>query len=165
MLGEAEVEHLHLALVGHEDIRRLDVAMDDAAAVGGVEGIGDLDAVLRQGRVLDRLPADLLVERLAFEQFHGDELLAVVVADFIDGADVAVVQRGCGASLALEALERLRITLEFAVEEFERDVAAEVDVLSFIYDAHAAAAEPTKDAVMRDVLTFQNCKRGNSDIC
>ena len=35
--------------------------MDDSAAVGGIERVRDLDAVLQQGRVLDRLAADLLV--------------------------------------------------------------------------------------------------------
>ena len=32
--GDAEIEQLHLALPGHEDVRRLEIAMDDEIAVG-----------------------------------------------------------------------------------------------------------------------------------
>jgi hypothetical protein len=39
-LGEAEVEHLQVVAVGDEEVGRLDVAVDDAAAVGGVERVG-----------------------------------------------------------------------------------------------------------------------------
>jgi hypothetical protein len=43
-LREPEVEHLHLLARRHEDVRRLDVAVDDAVCVGGVERLGDLNA-------------------------------------------------------------------------------------------------------------------------
>ena len=43
-LGQAEVENLGVTAIGHEDIRGLDVAMDNAAGVGRVESIRDLDA-------------------------------------------------------------------------------------------------------------------------
>jgi len=40
-LGEPEVENLRLAALGDEQVRRLQVAMDDAGAVGGIERVGD----------------------------------------------------------------------------------------------------------------------------
>jgi len=37
-------------------------------------------------------------------------------------------------------------------QEFERDLATQGKVLRFVYDAHAAAAQPGSNAVMRDDL-------------
>ena len=48
-LRQTEIENLRSAR-GQEDVRRLDVAMDDALAVRGVERIGDGDARCRRGR-------------------------------------------------------------------------------------------------------------------
>ena len=42
-LGEAEIEDLHLSLVGHFDVGRLQVAMDDAPLVRGLESLGNLN--------------------------------------------------------------------------------------------------------------------------
>src|SRR5580693_7266454 len=57
-----------------------------------------------------------------------------------------------GASLAAEALERLRIARHFVGKEFEGDEAAEVGVFRLVDYSHAAAAEFVDDAVVRDGL-------------
>ena len=41
-LGEAEVEHLHRAVGADLDVGGLEIAMDDALLVRGVERVGDL---------------------------------------------------------------------------------------------------------------------------
>ena len=46
-LGEAEIQDLGVAAGGDEEIRRLDVAMDDPCRVRHVEGVDDLDRELR----------------------------------------------------------------------------------------------------------------------
>ena len=43
-LGQAEVENLGVSALGDEDVRGLDVAMNDAFGVGRVESVGNLDA-------------------------------------------------------------------------------------------------------------------------
>ena len=42
LLGQAEVHDLHMALRRQHDVGRLEIAMDDAPAVGGVEGLSQL---------------------------------------------------------------------------------------------------------------------------
>ena len=45
-LGDAEVDHLrhrHAVVQRHEDVRRLDVAVDDALLVRVLDGLADLD--------------------------------------------------------------------------------------------------------------------------
>ena len=76
-------------------------------------------------------------QRLALEQLHRDEVLALVLVDLVDGADPGVVEGGSGAGLALEALERGRVLRHLRGQELERDVAAELRVLGLVHDAHA----------------------------
>ena len=42
-LGEAEIENLCVAARGDEQIRRLDIAVDDAGIVRGLQRVDDLD--------------------------------------------------------------------------------------------------------------------------
>src|ERR1019366_9154344 len=55
-LSEAEVENLGMAALANEDIRRLDVAVDDPFGVRRIEGVGDLDSELKN-RVAVQRPA------------------------------------------------------------------------------------------------------------
>ena len=43
-LGQPKVKNLGMSAFGNEDIRRLDVAMNDAFGVGSIERIGYLDS-------------------------------------------------------------------------------------------------------------------------
>ena len=52
LLGEAKVENFRLAALGDENVGGLDVAMDDAFGVCGVERVGDLDADFELSSVL-----------------------------------------------------------------------------------------------------------------
>ena len=45
--GEAEVENFGVAALGDENIRRLDVAVDDALGVRGIERVGNFDGEVR----------------------------------------------------------------------------------------------------------------------
>ena len=56
-LGQAEVEHLDEAALGPHQVRALDVAVDDAAAVRLVQGIGHLQANFHD--LADRVEHDL----------------------------------------------------------------------------------------------------------
>ena len=61
-------------------------------------------------------------------------------ADFVNGADVGMVERGSGAGFALEALEGLAIVGESFREKLQCDMTAETEVFGFEYFAHAAGA-------------------------
>jgi hypothetical protein len=51
------------------------------------------------------------------QQFHGDEGLPIGLIDFMDTADVRVVQRGCSLGLPLETAESLCVAGEFVGKE------------------------------------------------
>ena len=98
-----------MAAPGDENIGGLDVAMDDALPVGGVEGVGDFDGERNEPVDFEGTAGNLVLEGDAVKVFHGDETLIAEFSDFIDGADVGMVQRGGGAGFAAKALEGLRI--------------------------------------------------------
>ncbi len=93
-----------------------------------------------------------MLQRLALQILHGNEGLPALLVDFVDGANVWMVQGGSGLRLALEAAERLRVLGDFVRQEFQSDEAAKFDVLGFIDHAHAATAKLLHDAVVRDGL-------------
>ena len=99
-LGQAEIENLRLPTLGHEDIRRLNVAVDDAFGVRRVEPIRYLNGEIQQrvdpqGTALGRETRNLkfeirtrpefrfsnfdfrvfqqLPQRLPFQKLHGNE--------------------------------------------------------------------------------------------
>jgi tetratricopeptide (TPR) repeat protein len=43
---QTEIENLHAAVVGHDDVLRLEVAVDDSVLVRGGQAVGDLDSEL-----------------------------------------------------------------------------------------------------------------------
>src|SRR6202040_828950 len=106
LLGEAEVENLPPAAIGDENICWLDVAMEDALRAPRVERVSHFNRDLEQRVDAQRPGRDALLQRDALHQFHRDERYALVFVDVVDRADIRMVQRGCGPSLALEALER-----------------------------------------------------------
>ena len=89
-----------------------------------------------------------MLERLALEQFHGDERAAFEFADIVNGADVGMIQRRGGAGFAAESLDGLGVLGNVVGKKFEGHVAAEARVLGFVDHAHATAAQFFQDAVM-----------------
>ena len=93
-----------------------------------------------------------VLQRHAVQKLHGDERLAVLLADFVDGADVGMVQGGGSLGFTLEALQCLGVSGHFVGQELQRNETAEVGVLGLVDHTHAAAAELLDDAVVRDGL-------------
>ena len=108
------------------------------------------------------LPGDAVLERLAIQKLHGDERLAVVLADLVDRADVRMVQRRRGTRFAPEAFQRLRVAGHFLGQELQGHEAAKVGVLGLVDHTHPAAAELLDDAVMRDGLADHEDQRPES---
>ena len=76
-LGQAEVENLHPAVVGDEEVLRLEVPVDDPLLVRRRQPVRDLDGVLDRLADRQRAGGQTLAQRLAFEQL-GDEVRRAV---------------------------------------------------------------------------------------
>jgi hypothetical protein len=147
---EAEIENFGVAALGDKDIRGLDVAMDDAVGMGGVERVGDFDTDAEEHFEIERTAGDVMLQRFAVEKFHDDVGVGVFFAEIVDGADVWMIESGGGLGFALEALERLMIVGQGFGEEFQGHEAMELGVFCFVNDAHAAATEFFGDAIVGD---------------
>ena len=132
-----------------EDVRRLDVAVHDALAVGCRERvdqpIGQLvDLVRRERAVL----GDPLGERAAREVVHDEHEVVAVVDDVAQAHDAGVVERPEHLRLSLDALASRGQLLGRAVQRqaLERDLLA-VLVDAEVDDTHASPADAPDDVV------------------
>ena len=91
-----------------------------------------------------------MLQRRAIQKLHGDERGAVLFVNFVDGADVRMIQGRGRLSFALKAFEGLRVSGHVVGQELQRDETAEFDILGLVDHAHTTAAEFFDDAVMGD---------------
>ena len=135
-----------------EDVRRLDVAMDDAARVRRVERRGDLRGILERRGHRQRPCRDERVEPGAVHQLHRDERRAAVLVDLVDRDDVRVVEGGGGAGFLDEAAVAIGIGRRFGRQHLDRHRSPEPRVVRGIDDAHPAAADLGVDAIVGDLI-------------
>jgi hypothetical protein len=139
-----------MAALGHKDIGGLNVAVDDPFGMCGVQCVGNFNRQTDQEVALKGLSVDTMLQCRTVQKLHGDEWLAVFLADFIDGADVGMVQGGGCLSFALEAGQGQRIFDYVIRQKLQGDKSVKTDVLGLVDNAHATAAQLLDDAVVRD---------------
>jgi hypothetical protein len=108
-LRQTEIQDLRLTALGHENVRRLDVPMDDALGVGRVQRIGNLNRQLQHFLRPEWLPGKALLQGLPLQILHGDEGLAFVLANLVNRADIGMVECRGGPCFPLETLQRLMV--------------------------------------------------------
>ena len=96
-----------------------------------------------------RLALEAVGERAAFDQFQGEERLAVVLADLEDLDDVRVLQLGGGRRLGPEPGELVGPGVAGPEDHLEGDEAVQRLLPRLVDDAHAAATELGQDLVAR----------------
>ena len=149
-LGDAEVEHLHVAVRPQHQVVGLDVAMHDAGRVRRCQRRGGLDGDLENLAQRQLATLQALAQRFAFDQLRDDVARLVVIADFVNGQDVRVVQRRRRARLLQEAGDALGIGTQALEQELDRHRPAERRIVRLVDLAHAAAAEQGADLVTAD---------------
>ena len=83
---------------------------------------------------------DAMLQRHPIQILHDDEWPAILLPDFMNSADVGVIQDRDGLRLALESGKRLRISGNIIGQELERDKATQAGVFRFVDHTHPAAA-------------------------
>jgi hypothetical protein len=78
--------------------------------------------------------------------------MAAVLANFVNGQDIRVIQSGRGLGFLLEPSQAIGILRVLWRQEFQRYTAAKPDVLRQVYLAHSASTKLLDDPVMRDDL-------------
>ena len=93
-----------------------------------------------------------MLQSLTVEELHRDVRPVVGLADFVNGANIRVIQGRSGPRLPAEALQRLGITSQILGQKLQRNKPPQLGVLGLIHDSHPAATELLDDAIMRDGL-------------
>ncbi len=106
---------------GDKDICRLNVAVDDAFRVGGIECVGGLDRDGQQTLRRHGAASDHVLEGHSLQVFHRDKASAIVLTDFVDGADIRMVERRSRTSLAAETLQSLGVLRDIVRKKLQRD--------------------------------------------
>ena len=151
-LRKAEIEYFCATVAGDQDVRGLDIAVHDAAAVRGVERRGDLGRVLERRRDRHRPLRNQPVQPRAVHQLHRDERRPIVLVDVVDGDDVRVVERRSRTGFLDEAALAIGIGRRFGRQHLYRDRASEPGVVGGVNDAHTAAADFCANAVVRNLF-------------
>lgn len=133
--------------MGEPEVRRLDVTMDDALRVRLGERFGCLQNAIDRERERERPAGDDRPEVAALEEVHHDVRQPVRrLARVEDADDVLGSELHRDLRLADEALVDLSLLRQVRMEELDRDLAPELDVLRRHDGAHAAFADHALDA-------------------
>src|ERR1022692_1304358 len=148
-LRQPEVENLGVPTLGDENVRGLDVTVDDAFCMGCIERVRNLDGPRQNQFVFHRSACNSMLQRQPIQKLRGDKVWTIALVNLEDHADVGMVQGRSGLSFALEAVECLRVFGHVVGQELESHKAAELYVLGLVNDAHTPTAQLLDDAVVR----------------
>ncbi|EYF02008.1 Hypothetical protein CAP_7626 [Chondromyces apiculatus DSM 436] len=153
-LRDAEVEDLDargaVVAAGEEEVRRLEVAVDDAEGMGFGHGVASLqDVVGDVGGGDGAALAGEAAQIAAFEVLHDDVRDAgFEAADVVHLGDVLALELHDGAGFAEEALDSDGVLALGVVHQLEGAHFVEVEVGGGDDGAHAADAKHVVDAVL-----------------
>jgi len=91
--GETEVEDFGVPAVGDEQIRWLNIAMNNSLGVGSIKRVGNFDGEIQQSLGFEVPANNYLAKRLALEKLHDDERAPLILADLVNGTDIRMIQR------------------------------------------------------------------------
>ncbi len=137
-LGQAEIRHVGPAVRIEQDVRRLQIAVQNAPLVRimhrprhGRQQPPGRPEVRRKARPVGGQAA-------VFEQLHAEVELTLVFADFVDRHDVRVVQVGDHFGLIAKALDLGRLGPATGPDHLQSDPPMEAALPRLVNHAHAA---------------------------
>src|SRR5215469_4426625 len=120
-----------------------------------IQSVSDLNAEIQQGFDFQGFTVDRLSECLSLQQLHGDEGTLVNFVNFVNGANVGMVQSRCRSGFTAKPLQCLRIVGNFYWQKLQSDVEAKFNVFSLVHDTHATTTQLAQNAVMGDCLAHE----------
>ena len=92
------------------------------------------------------------VQALALDKLHGVITDIAILADFVHGHDVGVMQSSGGAGLPAKPFLDQRVARHVARQDLECHPPAQRDLFGLVDDAHAAAADLAEDPEVADLV-------------
>src|ERR1700746_1260212 len=104
--------------------------------MGSIERVRNLDGEGQNQFSFHRSPADAVLQRQAIQKFHGDECVAVLVVNLVDGTDVWMIQGRSSFGFALKAAKSWRVCGYNVGQELECYKPAELHIFSLVDNTH-----------------------------
>ena len=143
-----EIDVLATVLVVEQDVRRLDVAVDEPSGMCGIERVGDLARDREcSGRLERPLASQELREVRPFDVAHRDEQAVIRLAGLVDRDHVRVVERGREPRLAQHPIAESVVLGVPLDEELQSDTPLEPWVAGTVDLAHSPAPDQLFDLV------------------
>ena len=153
-LGDAEIGELHVEILGHEDVCRLDVAVDDAHSVRILERAAAFEDHLHHPLERQQVVHDsVLRERAAGDVVHDDVAEFLLDRSVEQGDDVRMLELSDERGLRQEGASMLaaeRGILGRVAEDLERHVALGKSIASPVHRARCAPPELAEQVVLAD---------------
>jgi hypothetical protein len=108
-LCQSEIEHFHLAVGRELDVRRLQVAVNDAAFVRRFERLRDLLRNLQSFIDRNRAALDSFAEGFTLDQLHDDATRISELLQPVDVRNILVIQRSQELCFTLKSRQPIRI--------------------------------------------------------
>src|ERR1043165_1115548 len=135
--------------------------MDEAVIVRCGQPRGDFTADLYDLREAQRRTrAQAVLQRLSFQERHGNERDAAIFIDLIDRDDVIVLNGRRRARFAEETLTRVLSLSNVGKNYLEGHGASQAQILGDKDRSHAAASEQLQDAIRAKTTDFLRRLRG-----
>ena len=147
--GDTEIQQFDGAFLGHQDVLRLEVAMDHQVLMSVVDGGADGEEKIQT--LADGKPVGIavLIDRGSGDEVHHEIGTAVrggaAIQEF---GDIGVIEVGQNLPLGIEAFERV-VAEDAAADDLDGDHLAVqvVDAHRLVDGAHAAFGDELHDAV------------------
>ena len=117
---EAEIEQLRTRRCEH-DVARLQVAVNEALAVGVIERIGDLRSICQQFLRRQRSAGEAIVQRFTFQVLHDEEGNPVLLANIEQRTDVRMMERRDCAHFGFESVAPIQPMNEVLQQHLDGD--------------------------------------------
>src|SRR5208337_1328442 len=104
--SQAEVEYFDAAVLGYEDVLRLEIAVDDSGIVSGGQSTGHLHAKVQHFPQPHRTFTKAITQGLALQQLGDDVRRAVVLADVKNRDNVGMIQGSSSLGFLLKRRRR-----------------------------------------------------------
>jgi hypothetical protein len=158
--GQPSTHGIYVASL--DDVRGLEIAMNDALLVCRFKGFGDL--LRDRQRLIDRQGAarDTLREVLALDQFHHERGDAMALLEPVDTGNMRMVQRREQFRFALEPREPIGIRRQRRWQDLDRDLTFQPGVGGAIHLPHAALADLRGDVVDAETCAGREAQTAGS---
>src|SRR5262249_25685422 len=151
LLSKPEIGHVRLTLVVDENVRGFQVPMQDSPLVGVVNSARDAGDELGRSRRVSGVISQNLVKTGALNQLHGEVVLALELAQLVEGHDQGMVEVSNGLGLVAEPLQFIRRRPQSGADHLQGHWAVEAELLGSVNHAHAAPAKNLLELVVAEI--------------